>query len=45
MEDNKTGNSGLHARGYIETTLQLLRTQHNISINRPFIDQLTVAQE
>ena len=30
---------------YIETTLQLLRTQHNISINRPFIDQLTVAQE
>ena len=30
---------------YIETTLQLLRTQHNISINRPFIDQVTVAQE
>ena len=30
---------------YIETTLQLLRTQHNISINRPFIDQLPVAQE
>ena len=30
---------------YIETTLQLLKTQHNISINRPFIEQLTVAQE
>ena len=30
---------------YVETTLQLLKTQHNISINRPFIDQLTVAQE
>ena len=30
---------------YLETTLQLLKTQHNISINRPLIDQLTVAQE
>jgi peptidyl-prolyl cis-trans isomerase D len=30
---------------YIDTTLQLLRTQHNITINRPFINQLTVAQE
>ena len=30
---------------YIETTLQLLKTKYNIAINRPFIDQLTVAQE
>ena len=30
---------------YQETTLQLLKTQHNFSINRPLIDQLTVAQE
>jgi UDP-3-O-acyl-N-acetylglucosamine deacetylase len=30
---------------YIETTLQSLKTKYNIEINRPFIDQLIVAQE